>query len=127
MAYSNYGAFVYCDGERRRDKEDAYLEGHTNLPCHGILGDGEIVVTLYKTCCPRVWKKEENKYVEIASEYEDEYDDGKPVTINWPSEKGIYHVELSEFNEHAAARMITPDGHVWVGECGYAFGAGWDD
>lgn len=25
MAYSDYGAFVYCNGERRRDKEDVAL------------------------------------------------------------------------------------------------------
>ena len=53
MAYSNWGAFVYCDGIRREDKEDCTLfEGYPVKSfadyCHGVMGDGDIRVKCYK-------------------------------------------------------------------------------
>lgn len=32
MAYSDYGAFVYLNGERRKDKEDVGVYDTTRLP-----------------------------------------------------------------------------------------------
>ena len=73
MAYSNYGAFVYRNGHRRRDKEDAPVLGSEDILCvgngariyvqlsaqlagienkpwediaHGVLGDGHIRVSV---------------------------------------------------------------------------------
>lgn len=77
MAYSDYGAFVYKDGLRRPDKEDApafggdedildfgnaqriyvqiarQMEGQENQPweniSHGVLGDGPVRVSIHRT------------------------------------------------------------------------------
>lgn len=82
MAYSDYGAFVYRNGERRRDKEDVgvYDTDEANLPSgmrvyaniiknmdrdaqwwehshHGVMGDGPVRVGCYKQGFPEfyVW------------------------------------------------------------------------
>src|SRR5262245_35779302 len=78
MAYSDYGAFVYRDGERRRDKEDVgvYDTDEGALPSgarifaniiknrergtsewwqhsqHGVMGDGPVRVACYKQGLP---------------------------------------------------------------------------
>lgn len=60
MAYSDYGAFVYCNGERRKDKEDSPLfsvhkTDWTGL-CHGCMGDGDIRVMCYKQGLPSIYE-----------------------------------------------------------------------
>jgi hypothetical protein len=78
MAYSNYGAFTYRNGERRRDKEDVgvYDTDEAALPSgariwanliknrergtdawwqhsqHGVMGDGPVRVACYKQGLP---------------------------------------------------------------------------
>lgn len=79
MAYSDYGAFVHRDGERRRDKEDVgvYDTDEASLPSgariyanilkrgadvreypwwkhsqHGVMGDGPVRVACYKQGLP---------------------------------------------------------------------------
>src|SRR5690348_9400504 len=79
MAYSDYGAFTYRNGERRRDKEDVgvYDTDEGDLPSvariwanlikngdrgtaewwqhsqHGVMGDGPVRVACYKQGLPR--------------------------------------------------------------------------
>lgn len=81
MAYSDYGAFVRMNGERRRDKEDVgvYDTDEANLPSgmrvfanivknqnagkddwwrrsqHGVMGDGAVRVACYKQGFPSVY------------------------------------------------------------------------
>jgi len=82
MAYSDYGAFVYKNSERRTDKEDVGVydteeaefgsglrifanimkreqEGSWNKPWrgikHGVMGDGGVRCTCYKQGFPTVW------------------------------------------------------------------------
>ena len=81
MAYSDYGAFVYKNGERRRDKEDVgvYDTDEANLPSglriwaniiknrddgndqwwrhsqHGVMGDGLVRVACYKQGFPSIY------------------------------------------------------------------------
>ena len=79
MAYSDYGAFVFRDGERRRDKEDVgvFDTDEANLPSgariyanllknmdagttddwwrhsqHGVMGDGDVRVACYQYFSP---------------------------------------------------------------------------
>jgi len=78
MAYSDYGAFVYRNGERRKDKEDVgvYDTDEASLPSgvrifanimknrgrgtdewcrhsqHGVMGDGQVRVACYKQGLP---------------------------------------------------------------------------
>lgn len=83
MAYSNWGAFVYCNNERRKDKEDAgvFDAEEANLPSglriyfnllklnnsgelgdefwyrhshHAVLGDGPVRLACYKIT-PELW------------------------------------------------------------------------
>ena len=78
MAYSDYGAFVYLNGERRTDKEDVgvYDTDEGSLPTglrvyanimkhhdgfewfefshHGVMGDGNVRVGCYKQGWPEV-------------------------------------------------------------------------
>lgn len=86
MAYSDYGAFVYCNDERRRDKENVALfatddetfgTDSTNISSglriwvsllhkkehswltdihHGIMGDGSIRVMCHKQHVPQVYE-----------------------------------------------------------------------
>lgn len=95
MAYSDYGAFVFKDGERRRDKEDVgvYDTDEANLPSgariyanllknmdagttddwwrhshHGVMGDGNVRVACYKYWFPDfyVWKKGDDAPTRIS-------------------------------------------------------------
>lgn len=85
MAYSDYGAFVYLNGKRRKDKEDvgvyntdgaspfSRLIVYANimkLGCggewfmlshHGVLGDGSVRVGCYKQGWPEVYEWEDGK------------------------------------------------------------------
>ena len=78
MAYSDYGSFVYINGERRTDKEDVgvYDTDEASLPSglrvyanimkhsggcewfefshHGVMGDGSVRVGCYKQYWPEV-------------------------------------------------------------------------
>lgn len=85
MAYSDYGAFVYLNGERRTDKEDVdvYDTDEASLPAglrvyanimkldrggewfefshHGVMGDGRVRVGCYKQGWPEVYEWEDGK------------------------------------------------------------------
>lgn len=85
MAYGDYGAFVYLNGERRTDKEDVgvYDTDEASLPSglriyanimkhsgvcewfdrshHGVMGDGSVRVGCYKQRWPEVYEWEDGK------------------------------------------------------------------
>lgn len=85
MAYSDYGAFVYLNGERRTDKEDVgvYDTDEASLPTgfrvyanimkrhdgfewfefshHGVMGDGSVRVGCYKQGWPEVFEWEDGE------------------------------------------------------------------
>lgn len=85
MAYSDYGAFVYLNGERRTDKEDVgvYDTDEASLPSglrvfanliklncsgkwfqqshHGVIGDGRVRVGCYKQGWPEVYVWEDGR------------------------------------------------------------------
>ena len=95
MAYSDYGAFVYKNEERRTDKEDVgvYDTDEANLPSgirvfanilknkdrevewwersqHGVMGDGPVRVACYKQGFPSfyVWRDGDEKPTLIPEE-----------------------------------------------------------
>ena len=87
MAYSDYGAFVFLNGKRRRDKEDVgvYDTDEASLPSglrvyanlaklsesgdwgwfknshHGVMGDGRVRVGCYKQGWPEIYEWEDGK------------------------------------------------------------------
>lgn len=96
MAYSDYGAFVYLNGKRRKDKEDVgvYDTDEATLPQgmrvwaniiknidggedkwwkgshHGVMGDGYVRVGCYKQGWPELYIWEDGKDEPTAITYD---------------------------------------------------------
>lgn len=79
MAYNDYGAFVWRNGERMESHEDAVLErldggsggqavydhlaqGSGGDLYHAVLGDGEWRLGMYKTTFPYLWHHEDGRW-----------------------------------------------------------------
>lgn len=95
MAYSDYGAFVHLNGERRTDKEDvgvydtdeaslpSGLRVYANIikhagggewfefPHHGVIGDGNVRVGCYKQGWPEIYEWEDGKNMPILYTFDD--------------------------------------------------------
>ena len=145
MAYSDYGAFVYCNGVRREDKEDVALfatdeetfgTASENIPSgarlwvamahdrsirlyHGVMGDGSIRVACYKQGSPAIYEATDEgvNEIEYAGEDEDPYD----YCIDYEYKDYKFHFESDKPYE---AQMIEPDGTVWECSYDYEYGAG---
>lgn len=149
MAYSDYGAFVYKNGKRRTDKEDAPIfandeevfgESIDNIPSglriwiasmyghkiyHGVMGDSNIRVVCYKQGLPDIYELSENN---------------TPIRINYIDNKEIdcYDYEPVEFEYkgykfifdniyHYRAAMIEPNGDCWECVYDYEYGGGFEE
>ena len=126
MAYSDYGAFVYCNGERRKDKEDSPLfsvhkTDWTGL-CHGCMGDGDIRVMCYKQGLPSIYEVSDGAYklIEYADE-ETDYFEYDPIDYECKGYK--FHFESGK---PYTAQMIEPDGKKWECSYDYWYGAGFE-
>ena len=125
MAYSNYGAFVYCNNNRREDKEDCELFEEMKAEtfaekCHGVMGDGDIRVKCYKQYNPDIIERQDDgtfQQVEYSCEDYLDFD----VCFDY---KGYQFVFKS--GEPCVATMIEPDGTNWECSYGYCYGAGWE-
>jgi hypothetical protein len=144
MAYGNWGAFVYKNGERQKNREDntPYKEDEIEAgywqafakcvdddigPCHASLGSGDFRLCGYKSY-PRIYYKGED--VNYNEYYIGEYrkdswffdTDGIAGEIDgyrfkaWPSEEP----------EAVNMELIEPDGTKWTGKSGYGMGAGYE-
>lgn len=143
MAYSDYGAFVFCNNKRREDKEDVALfatdEETENCTLawvesihHGTMGDGNIRVLCHKQSCPEVYEKIEDgsiHKVDIKSltKYRNEEE------IPWWEESITLSFEYKGYKfrfvngEPNRAEITEPDGTFWECEYDYLFGAGFED
>ena len=150
MAYSDYGAFVWLNGNRREDKEDVatfatdeetFGTNSANLPSgsriwvnllhqketnnnisihHGILGDGDIRVECHKQGRPCILEATEEGFKEI--EYCDENTDFYEYDpISFEYKGYEFYFESSK---PYYAEMITPEGDVWECKYDYFYGAG---
>jgi len=136
MAYCDYGAFVYKNGERRKDKEDVPLfkpnEGtfksneilidwidHIH---HGILGDGNIRVLCHKQGLPEIYELTEDGIKEISYKTDemDWWDYGE-VEFEYNDYKFRFTSGYNTNNPYVA-EMIEPDGTVWKCEYDYGYG-----
>ena len=125
MAYGNWGAFVYCNGTRREDKEDCVLFEGIKISswadyCHGVMGDGNIRVKCYKQYSPEIFER-------LA--------DGTIQEVNYPCEDSLDFDVLFEYKGYkfefvsgkpCVATMIEPDGTKWECSYDYCYGAGWE-
>ena len=150
MAYSNWGAFVHRNGERRKDKEDVgvFDTDKSTLPSgwrivanlvknrdrgndewynhshHAVLGDGPVRLCGYKML-PELWVWKDDKAQRIEL---------KPYKIENGKEswEGIYEGEIdgykfkaNQFNGNMVELWLQePDGAQWQSTCGYCYGAG---
>lgn len=130
MAYCDYGAEVYMNGQRRRDKEDCVLfEFYPDPPedfsdyCHGLMGDGDIRVKCYKQGLPKIFELQNGveKNVEFVPEGVDhfEYDD---VLFEY---KGYKFKFVSD--RPFTAYMTEPNGTKWECHYDYHYGSGFSD
>lgn len=129
MAYSDYGAYVYMNGDRREDKEDAVLfyddkigkETWITRIHHGIMGDFNIRVLCHKQHLPQVYELTEDGIKEINIP---DGDDIEP--IDWGTVEFEYKGYKFKFvsGEPNIATMIEPDGTEWRCEYDYWYGAG---
>lgn len=136
MAYSDYGAFVFKNGEHREDKEDVAMFETPNetfgVPAeeigkekswitsihHGIMGDGNIRVLCHKQHLPQVYELTEDGIEEINVPETEPFDWG---TVEFEY-KGYKFKFIS--GEPNIAIMIEPDGTEWRCEYDYWYGAG---
>jgi hypothetical protein len=141
MAYGNWGAYVYKNGERQPSREDntpykedqnepgyhqAFGRSETKLgPHHASLGSGPFRLCGYKSYPVIFWEGESidtTQYQKDPNEY-------------WPDCGGL-EGELNGYKfkatpgddpERVELELIEPDGTKWNGTSGYAMGRGWDD
>jgi hypothetical protein len=160
MAYSDYGGYAYRDGVRVPERSDCVLspegikstpgawpgwtlpEGRGGHSFHVVLGDGDVMLALYKQSTFQLYRRGEQleeirllapgQCVKIRT-YEggvriDTEDlinddplvfvvDGHTITI-WLTEEDNYYIY---------AKLEQPDGVVWTGWSGYGVGAGLED
>lgn len=149
MAYSDYGAFVWLNGNRRKDKEDVaafatdeetFGTDSANIPSgarlwvnlihqkntnndtsinHGVLGDGDIRVICYKQGRPTIVEATENGFVDVPYCNEDT----DPYDYDIHFEYKGYKFYFSGTKPYYA-QMTTPDGNVWESKYDYGYGAG---
>ncbi len=122
MAYSDYGAFVWKNGERVKELED----GVTSLDdvgfAHGIIRDELVEVICYKQGLPKVFYKGERIPIEDGRDYWD---------------YGVFFVEYNGYvfkfisgyclDEPYEVRVTCPNKDEWVCKYDYEYGAGWTD
>ena len=152
MAYSDYGAFVWCDGERREDKEDvatfASDEETFGTSSENIPSGARIWVFLLnqkdkdvdwvhhihhgimgdgdiRVMCHKQGRPKIYEATEAGFEKIKYCDDDTDLYEYEPISfeyKGYKF--YFESGKPYYAKMITPDGHVWECKYDYCYGAG---
>jgi hypothetical protein len=152
MAYNNWGAFVYCNGERRKDKEDVgvFDTDEANLPSgarifanilknwknqsddpstssrHAVLGDKEIRLCGYKVY-PELWRFRDGKAEQILLvqfRVSGKSDD----EISYEGKIDGFEFSAYQYNDNMLDLcLIEPDGTEWKSTCGMSYGAGYMD
>lgn len=138
MAYGNYGAFVYKDGSRQKNREDntPYLEdeleagywqafagnNEKKLDCvHASLGSGRVRLCAYKNS-PRLYL--DGKLLEIEKN-SNTYLEDEIFQIEAEGEIEGYKFSISQYADNMIQlELVDPDGTKWTATCGYAYGAG---
>lgn len=157
MAYSNWGAFVHKDGERRTDREDVAVFGddEKDLPSgvrifanimanrqkfpdgqvpphehshHAVLGDGPVRLTGYKNS-PRLWHVEDDGSVAQVDLTPFRTTDGDPWDDHtYEGEYAGAHFRANQYDGNMIdLELVEADGAKWTSTCGYCYGAGFED
>ena len=115
MAYGDYGAFVYLNGNRMKEYEDCTF--NKNL-VHGLIQDGDISVACYKQGLPTIYYKDEK--VDYYNDEEIDFFDYEPFHYEFNGYKFYFCNE----NKPYVVEMKTPNGNLWRCEYDYWYGAG---
>ena len=154
MAYSDYGAFVWLNDERRKDKEDVaafatdeetFGESSENIGSgsrifvnllyqqinnteiyidHGVLGDGDIRVICYKQGLPCIKERLSDGTIQEVT-----YVNLDEVD---PYEYDDIHFDYKDHKFYFSsgkpyyAKMETPTGDIWECKYDYGYGAGFE-
>ena len=156
MAYSDYGAFVYLNGERRRDKEDVaafatdeetFGESSDNIPSG--LRIWASLLKAKKDNSERSWLESIHHGIMgdgnirvichkggLPMIYE-ATDDGINEVVYYTNDIDYYDYDVEytykgykfkfESNNPYYAKMVTPDGDIWECRYDYEYGAGFED
>jgi len=158
MAYSDYGGYAYRNGILIKERSDAVLttegiqstpgmwpgfvipEGRTGGSFHVLLGDGKVLVGLYKQSHVAIYKDgEEIKLVDLLPvEGIKTYGEDSYVDSEYYKESGLpcivtvddYQIEIyweETDNHYQYVRLTQPDGNIWTGFSGYGVGMGLED
>lgn len=150
MAYSNWGAFVYCNRKRRTDKEDVgvFDTDEADVPAgwrifvnigknnatgnddwadhshHAVLGDGEVRLCGYKNS-PELWriKNGARERVDLSPflvPASEDEDDAE-----YAGAVDGYEFRAKQFDGNMLRLWLKePDGTEWESTCGFEYGAG---
>ena len=154
MAYSDYGAFVWLNGERRKDKEDvaafATDEETFGTSSQNIPSGARIWISLMRNQSKRTWLTSIHHGVmgdgnirvichkqgrpDIYEATDDgfksvDYCDDSVDFFDYEPIKFEYkgYTFYFESGKPYFARMTTPDGDIWECKYDYWYGAGFDD
>lgn len=149
MAYSDYGAFVWLNGDRREDKEDVAVfatdeetfgtdsknvssgariwvnclrqkEKNTDIRIHhGILGDGSVRVICHKQGRPEIVEATEDGFEDIKYCEDDVDYYDYKISFDYKGYKFYFESGFPYY-----AEMITPEGNTGVCKYDYLYGAG---
>ena len=136
MAYGDYGAFVYRNGDRRPDKEDANIYDGWEQSSHGVLGDGAIRVACYKQGLPILFEilegEIEPRRISIPGSDSEDFNNYEYSPFEFDYKGYHFHFESGECHGDErvspfVAGMTEPDGTVWRCEYDYGFGSGFPE
>ncbi len=122
MAYSDYGAFVYKNGVRQRELENA----HPSFPpyrldtVHGIIRDEHIEVLCYKQGLPRIYYDHRE-----LENYEGNRDCWDYDEFDYEHKGYKFHFVSCE--PPYVVKVTTPNGDKWECDYDYMYGAGFEE
>ena len=152
MAYSNWGAKVFRNGVRMRNREDVGVYEDEAIfanilknrekeetdkwwehPHHAVLGDAEVRLCAYKND-PELWiwkeGEKEPKQVQLLNEEdwdkywnEDRVKKEGEIRVNGK----IWKWYFEKYRNMIDLSLVEPDGTVWIATAGYQYGAGFED
>ncbi len=157
MAYSNWGAFVHKEGERRTDREDVavFRDDEKDLPSavrifanlmanrqrypvgetpwyehshHAVLGDGPVRLAGYKHL-PELWHAQEDGSVVRVDLTPYRTTEGEEWDDHtYEGEYSGVRFRANEYdNNMIDLELVEADGSKWKSTCGYCYGAGFED
>ena len=122
MAYSDYGAFVYKNGVRQPQFEDADVDKKDFGMgiVHGIIKDDHIKVICYKQGLPKIFY--DDKKLDYYDKEKVDYWDYEDFSYDYNGYNFCFHSGYD--SKPYSVTVVTPDLDVWTCKYDYGYGAG---